>query len=429
MTSAPLSQTQRYFLDVLLDDGFDPTWQHVTTAFSFPAELDPERARAAASEVATRHPILHTRLDYDAGTALLVPCADAETPYTTVDLRQAGDRELDLWVSHFLDQPFDLGAGPLWRFAVVAGAGRTVWALAAHHLVADAASLWLVSKDLILRSFEEDLDLPGPPFADFLAEEEELLSGPVGRERLAYWTEQLEGASPAVITEQRPRPHEVSSGVALPVKFAADAGDALQREARARRVTPLPLLAAHVFTAVKRATDEDDVLCGVVTDLRGQRYTTTVGPFTDVMLVRDRVALGEDEAQRLTQIRNAFFIGWQQQLPVAYLRAHLPALGDGPDRTPNPCDLLLNFLPAPPAADWQRMMGVCGEATPALCFPRHRLSAPAKRFHAPLYIFLFALIERLDGWIYAHRRAELAELNAVVAEQLQLAVSSLTAVA
>ncbi|MGO9955270.1 MAG: condensation domain-containing protein [Solirubrobacteraceae bacterium] len=428
MTTARLSQTQRYFLDVLLDDGFDPTWQHVTTAFSFPIELDVARAEATVADVVSRHPVLSSRLGHDGAEAVL---ARSEGPVqcAIADLRDRSDDELDLWVSHFCDAPFDLGAGPLCRFAFVRGAGRTVWALAAHHLVADAASLWLLAKDLILSFFGESLDPPGPAFAEFLAEEEELLSGPVAAERLAYWAEQLAGAPTAVVTDGRPRGRRLSANVVLPLSFAPDAGDALQAEARARRVTPLPLLASHVLAAVKRAAEVDDVLSGVVTDLRGQRYGATVGPFTDVMLVRDRISLQEDESARLAQLRNSFFIGWQQQLPLAFLQDRIPDLGRRPEPGHNPCDVLINFLPAPPAAGWMRIMSVCGTAAPALFFPRHRLAAPAKRFHAPLYIFLFALIERLDGWIYAHRAAELAELNASVAEHLQHSAGALTALA
>jgi hypothetical protein len=417
----PLSFTQQYFLDVVVDEGFEPTWQHVVVCFELPTELDPGRVEDVVRQIGARYPVLLTRLAYHDGEAVMEHVPEAPPPCEVMDLRGRSDAELDLALSRFADRPFDLAQGPLWRLAFARATGRTVLAIAAHHLVSDAASGWLIAKDCILALFDQPLDEPGPPFEAFAHEEREQFSGRQLDERIAYWTARLEGASPLLASEHRPGPHELTSMQALPIALAPEAGQALQAIARAKRLTPLPLLTATVCAAVTAATGAQDVLCGVVTDVRGPRFAGTVGPFTDLMLVRDRASAAADGDKHLTAVRNDVFSGWQQHVPVALLRRHLPHLSPGGDR--NPCDVLLNFLPAPPAADWYRIMSICGDATPALHFPRSRIGSPSRRFHAPLFLFLFSLIERLDGWVFAHRRPQLSELNARVAQELSDAIA------
>lgn len=417
----PLSHTQQYFLDVLVDEGFEPTWQHLVAAFEFPVELDAAHLQAVVKRIGVRHAILNTRLKYCDGEPFLHHLDDGASHFQVFDLRGRGDAELDLVLSRFADGPFDLLRGPLWRVALARVTGKTIVMIVSHHLVSDATSGWLISRDLITDLFGGELKSTGPSYEEFVLDERSRYSGAELEGRLAYWVDLLESATPDLPLERRPTRHELSSPVVMPLSCASDAGELLRASARGKRLTPLALSTATVLTAVARAADAEDILCGVVTDVRGQRFMTTVGPFADLMLVRDRPTAGEDDAQRLARIRNSFFTGWAQHVPMALLQRYVPGLAARAER--NPCDVFLNFLPTPPPADWDRIRALCSEAAPTAYFPRSRLGSPPRRFGAPMYLFLFNLTERLDGCIFAHGLPELSELNHAMADELAAGVA------
>jgi hypothetical protein len=360
--SIPLSLTQQYFLDMLVDEGFEPTWQHLVASFEFPAELDPAHLPTVIQRVGECHPIL----SYRDGEPFLDPSNDNATPCRVFDLRGRSEAELDLVLSHFADSPFDLMHGPMWRVAFARATGKTIVTIVAHHLVSDATSGWLIARDCILRLFGEEAGATAAPFEEFVLNEREQFSGAELVTRLEYWAEQIDGAALELALDHRPARNQLSSAEVVPLACAPNAGELLLANAKARRLTPLPLLTATVSAAVTHATGAEDVLCGVITDVRGQKFATTVGPFADLMLVRDRPIAGEDDTQRLARIRDSFFNGWTQHVPMSLLRRKLPQLAARADSSP--CDVFLNFLPTPPPQDWSRIRALCGDATPSLHF-------------------------------------------------------------
>lgn len=162
--SIPLSFTQQYFLNVLVDEGFEPTWQHQVVSFEFPTEFDATRFPDVVRRVGECHSILNTRLSYRDGGAFLDPCDNDTPPYHVFDLRGHSEAELDLVLSRFADSPFDLMHGPLWRIALAQVTDKTIFMIVSHHLISDAKSGWLVAQDCILRLFGEEVGPAGPSF-------------------------------------------------------------------------------------------------------------------------------------------------------------------------------------------------------------------------------------------------------------------------
>lgn len=422
--SIPLSLTQQYFLATLVYDGFDPAFQHLITSFEFPAELDAARLPDVVRRIGECYPILNTRLSYHNDEACLKPSDSGVDPGQVFDLRERSATEIDLLLSRFADSPFDLMHGPLWRIAFTRATRKTVITLVVHHLVSDATSGWLVARDIVLRLFGEEVVPAGPPFEEFVRQERDQLSGSEVKSRLEYWAQHLEGAAHELLPVHRPRRSEVSAADLMPLSCAPNTGELLREQARSARSTPLPILISVVSAAAARATGAGDILCGVVTELRGKRFAGTVGPLADLMLVRDRPLAGEHEAQRLTRVRNSVFSGWAQHLPLALLRRELPQMGVRPDW--NPCDIFVNLLPVPPPEEWHRIFMPCGDALPVQHLLSSRIGSVPRRFHAPLYLFLFSLTEKLDGYVIGHHRPELAELNQAIVRELRAGVDALS---
>lgn len=427
MSLQPLSQTQCYFLGVMIDEGFNPTWQHVALSMRLRGRLDAGRVEDVAQQIATRHPLLATRLVYQGGEPFLAPARDPTAGCQLVDLAGAGARELDLYTARRVDEPFDLLDGPLWRLLVVAaGPEETILTFVCHHLVGDGIAAWILVKDFGALYFRTPLDPLPPLYAQFVADERELLLGPAGAARMEYWATALDGAQPRMAIEERPGSDELSSRETVGLLFADDVGEGLVAGARARRVTPLALLCAAMFSALKRASGQQDVLAASVTDIRGARYAGTVGTFSDLVLVRD--AAGDDDEQaRLKRLRNAFFDGWRCHLPIASLREQLPCFVDPGLTSGNPCDVFLNFIPVRTSSDWFSMLAPYGDYAPEYYALSERIGSPTRRFAPPLLFFSFVHAMQLSGWVDVHRSAALIALAQQVADELPAVATALAA--
>ncbi len=423
----PLSLTQRYFHDQILEEGFDPTWQHVQIGVNIARVLEPGVVADAAPRLEQRHTLLATRLAYHQGEPVLVHSAASDRAVTMVDLRGARREEVDLWISGRVDQPFDLLHGPLWRLIVArCDGGRTVVHFTCHHLVADGVSTWLLLKDFGVLCFGGELDAAGEPYEAFVAGEQEMLAGPEGEQRLTYWAGALDGAQARLSIDEAARLRRLGAGEILGLQFDPGTGEAVVRGARERRVMPLALLAGATCSAVKRAVGEDDVLLAVVTDTRGGRFMRTVGTFSDLLLIRDPPGDGDgDERARFANLRNAFFNGWKSHLPVGHLRRHLPNLQTAGSVALNPSDVFLNFVPVKTSSDWWNLIAPYDDATLEHYVPGARTASPSRRMLAPLFFFTLVHAADLGGAIAVHAREELHELNRDVVRQMQTEIAAL----
>jgi Condensation domain len=421
----PLSLTQAYFHDIILAEGFDPSWQHVGVAVHTARQIEPDRAAEVVAALQARHALLGARLTYRDEEPRLVAARPQASATIVLDMPDATPDELDVELCRAIDAPFDLLAGPLWRVVVARGpGGRTTLAFACHHLVGDVISTWILLRDFGVLYFGVDPDPAGEPYAAFAAHQRALHDAPPAAD-LAYWNERLDGARPLLAAARRPPDSEFAAAAVEPLPCERIEAEALVAKAREARVTPLSLLTAMTLAGIRRATGQADLVCGILTDVRGSRFATTVGPFSEIMFVRERD--GEaDERARLAALRNAFFAGWRHHLPIALLRERVASFRGG---APNPCDIFLNFVPIATSSDWQRMVGPFED--PSLRFHpfRHRNPAPTRRMLGPLYFFNYMHEQYLYGSVVVRRSEPLAALNRAVAEAVAGELSTLAAAA
>jgi hypothetical protein len=422
----PLGLTQRFFLGTIAEEGFDPTWQHVSLAIETGRELDASRVAEVVAALEARHPMLATRLAYRDGQPCLVDCSGSGRACQVLDLTAATDAEIGMCVAHHLDAPFDLLRGPLWRLVVARGPrGRSVIVFVCHHLVGDGISTWILLKDFGRLYFGGELDPESEPYREFLRAEDELLESEAVAQRLEYWEGALANVEPRLRVD-RPPADELGVGEMLGLAFEEGAGAALMSNARARRVTPLSLLCGATLAAVKRAAAQQDMLCAVVTDTRGARFTRTVGAFSDLMLVRDPPAGAATESERLTALRNAFFKGWKHHLPIACLRERVPALtAKGP--VTNPCDVYLNFIPVKTSSDWWNLIAPYGDESLQFYVVQQRNPPPTRRMLGPLFFFNYLHARDLGGGVAVRRHDALEELNHAVVAEMRASVQEMVA--
>ncbi len=411
----PLSLTQRYFHDIILAEGFDPSWQHIAIAVETENAFDAGRVAEVAAELEARHPLLGTRLVYRAGEARLYEATGRTSAAVVLDLGDASRDDFEIRLSRAVDEPFDLLEGPLWRVVVaLEPGGRNVLSFVCHHLVGDIISSWILLKDFGLEYFGGESDPPTEPYAVFAADQHAMRDDPPTSD-LAFWEQSLEGAHPLIDTARRPGIGELAAAAVAPLGFEPADGDVLVARARATRVTPLSVLTAITIGGVRHATGQADLVCGVVTDARGSRFARTVGTFSELLFVRERD--GEaDPQRRLSALRNAFFAGWRHHLPVALLRERIGCFRDGDGVVPNPCDVFVNFVPVATSSDWGAMTAPYRDATLRFHPFRHRTAAPTRRMLGPLFFFVYIHEAYLHGTAVVRRSEEMAPLNRAVVD-------------
>jgi hypothetical protein len=348
-----------------------------------------------------------------------------------LDLRDAGSDDFEIRLSRAVEEPFDLLDGPLWRLVVALGpGGRNALSFVCHHLVGDIISTWILLKDFGVQYFGGELDPPTEPYAAFAAGQHALRDAPPAA-GLAFWEEYLDGAQPLLRAAGRPGARELAAGTVVPLPCDPVDARALLAKARRMRVLPLSLLTAMTMGGLRRASGQDDLVCGVVTDARGSRFARTVGTFSELMFLRERDG-GADERARLATLRNAFFAGYRHHLPVALLRERVACFRAGGRELLNPCDTFLNFFPIATSSDWLALTASYEDPTLNFHRLRHRSPAPARRMLGPLFFFSYMHERHLYGHVAVRRSEALAALNGAVAgavadELLALAGEPVTA--
>ncbi|GAB08128.2 putative non-ribosomal peptide synthetase, partial [Gordonia amarae NBRC 15530] len=116
---------------------------------------DADRLRAAAQKVIDHHRVLRSRfVAAPSGAVVAAVAADAELPWTVVDLDEHGTEDvvaerIESIVAAQRVRPFDLATPPLLRFVLVRHGASSTLVVTNHHLILDGWSAPLVLADVL----------------------------------------------------------------------------------------------------------------------------------------------------------------------------------------------------------------------------------------------------------------------------------------
>jgi amino acid adenylation domain-containing protein len=296
---APLSFAQQrlWFLEQL----YPGTPLHnVSRLMRLHGKLDVAVLRRTLDAVVARHEALRTSIVTVANTPVQIIAAEASIPVAITDLgglaeaeRQTEARRL---VSDATRRPFDLARGPLFRAMVLRlGAEEHLLLLTMHHIISDAWSIGVLSRELtaFYQAFTTGVPaaLPELPiqYADYAVWQREWLQGERLERELAYWREQLRGA-PAVLElpTDRPRPAVQSSrGSKQSLLLPARVSEGLQALSRREGVTLFATVLAAFQALLARYTGQVDIVVGA--PIAGRTHTETeglIGFFVNTLALR-----------------------------------------------------------------------------------------------------------------------------------------------
>jgi len=293
-------------------------------------EFAPDLARRAVESVVARHETLRAR--FFAGPEGLPVCEVVdrlEVPFDVVDLRRAADpaAEANRRAMALVATPFDLNQAPLFRLALYR-TGETQWVLAGvmHHLISDLWSVRLFLEEFrasyaAIAAGEMPALLPLPvQYGDFALWQRERLEGSHAEELANWWRAELDGAVPAEIPPDRPRP-ELRAGQAAGKEWelGEELQQALQAYCRAHHVTPFVVLFAAFCALVSRLTGRTEFVVGTTTANRPfPELDALIGFFATPLPVRVRLPAEGSWEEVVERAREAVRRAQEhQELPFA----------------------------------------------------------------------------------------------------------------
>ncbi|MFZ0751680.1 MAG: amino acid adenylation domain-containing protein, partial [Pyrinomonadaceae bacterium] len=269
---------------------------NVATVVRIVSDLNVSTLRRAFQQLLDRHPSLRSSFRTDQDGPVQHILDHAEISFQEIDASRLSEAALNTRLIEEVDRRFDLERGPLLRVHLFARAEKDhVILLVVHHIIADFWSLSILTNELgILYEAavaESSAHLPSHLFqyADYVHEQEQMLSGPEGERLWAYWQEQLKGELPALnlpIFRSRP-PMQTFVGSSQAFKLSEEVTRGLKDLSRAHGATLYMTLLAAFQTLLYRYTGQEDILVGSPTSGRNQNgLAGLIGYFINPVVLR-----------------------------------------------------------------------------------------------------------------------------------------------
>jgi amino acid adenylation domain-containing protein len=376
----PLSFSQRrlWFLDQL-DPG--SAVYNIPYPLSLEGRLDLPVLQSAFAEVVRRHEALRTTFPSLDGEPYQAIAPAGPFPLPIVDLGglPVGSREVEAsaLVERDALRPFDLGAGPLFRAALLRlEPERHLLLLAMHHIVSDGWSLEILLRELAALyaavAAGRPSSLPELPvqYADFAVWQQRWLSGEALSRHLEHWRRQLAGAPAGLdLPTDFPRPAvQTFKGAGHSAMLPAELSAEIRAFCRREGVTLFMLLLAGFDVLLARYSGQEDVLVGSpVANRTRAEIEGLIGFFVNTLVLRVQLVAAASFRDALRQAREAALAAYgHQDLPFETLVEELRPERDL-SRSPFVQELLSVQTASPglPGLGEVRLEGIDGETTTA----------------------------------------------------------------
>jgi amino acid adenylation domain-containing protein len=244
------------------------TAYHIHHAVDVTGDLDTGALARSLAALVARHPSLRTRFAVHRGEPRRV-VGDASLRWESVVAAGWDHERLQMDIEQFGAQPFDLAAGPLWRFRHYQLApDRHVLAMAVHHIVADLWSLAILIRELLAAYLDPSsvAVLPPDPGMDTVVRLERAhIASDQGQRTTRMWTRRLGDLPPALdLPTDRPRPaQQTYRGAQHLLDIRADDARAIAKLAVDLLVSPYTVALASYVWLLHRYTGANDLVVGV----------------------------------------------------------------------------------------------------------------------------------------------------------------------
>ncbi|QJE98294.1 non-ribosomal peptide synthetase [Luteolibacter luteus] len=306
------SQERMWFLHQLEPES---AAYHVFGALEMNGPLDIPAFERAYAKVLAHHSILRSRHAAENGRARV--WINPATPPPLIRGKANTEEDLDRALQSFALIPFRLESAPPVRATVLTMAKeRHVFALCAHHIVADGWSVRVLVRDLAIcyRAYsqgKQPYPFPaGPDYLDYAAWHRRWIDGGAANARVAYWKERLSG-HPGVmeLAADFPRPAKPSSkGGAVERTVPHQLAERVATLAREQRSTPFMIqLAAFMLLLRRHGGGDDQVIAVPVANRNHAVAGDLIGTLVNTLPFRMVLDPEETFISLLERVRQASF--------------------------------------------------------------------------------------------------------------------------
>ncbi|TWP48846.1 non-ribosomal peptide synthetase/polyketide synthase [Lentzea tibetensis] len=312
---AASSQRQLWFLCQL--DASSNAAYNVVSAVSLAGRLNHVLLQRALNEVVARHESLRTGIGLVDGEPrqVVIPETLVSLPVVEGDVQSLAAEQAAI--------PFSLDEPPLLRVVLVRESAELhTLIVVIHHIACDGWSTEIFYRDLAMaygRLASGDLtpldELP-IQYADYVAWQQETLSGEPMRDLVTHWRSALSGVTPLNLPVDRPRDtaRRMTGGrLSLPLPDVAS----VDLVASCWGATRFMVLLAAFKVALARVTGQADVAVG--TPVAGRHHPDSeelIGFFANTLVLRTRLPLEESFGAAVVAVRDTCLAAFQhQQMP------------------------------------------------------------------------------------------------------------------
>ncbi|MBG1267392.1 non-ribosomal peptide synthetase/type I polyketide synthase [Nostoc sp. WHI] len=330
----PLSFAQQrlWFLDQLEPNS---AFYNIAGAARLQGELNVIALEQSLGEIIRRHEGLRTNfITQKDGQAVQIVRPNAAFTMPVVDLRQLpaseGEIEIQRLATAEAQQPFDLANKLLIRATLlVLSKTEHILLFCMHHIVSDGWSMGVFVQEtaVIYGAFSQGQPTPLPELAiqyvDFAVWQRQLLQGEIKESQLAYWQQQLAGATALLeLPTDRPRPAvQTFRGANQSFSLSEELTESLSLLSRREGVTLFMTLLAAYDTLLYRYTGQADILVGsAIANRNHHDIEGLIGFFVNTLVFRTDVSGNPSFRELLNRVREVALGAYSHQdLPFELL--------------------------------------------------------------------------------------------------------------
>ncbi|MDQ2924769.1 MAG: condensation domain-containing protein, partial [Acidobacteriota bacterium] len=323
----PSFAQQRMWLVQQLDP--QGTTYNMPTAVKLTGELDVPALEHALNQMVRRHEVLRTvfAMQDDDPVQIVLPHRPFALPVVDVESLPESDRAAAAEGVFAQESalPFDLAAGPMFRFKLVRmSATEHVLITVLHHINTDGWSNAVIARELseLYSAALEGRDAQLPEltiqYVDYAVWQREFLSGENLALQLDFWRDVLAGAPDVLaLPTDRERPVEAESGAWAAFyneDFSPELTARIAAFAQQHAATPFMVLASAYYWLLAKLSGQRDIVIG--TDLANRPTVETerlIGFFVNVLPVRARIDAHASFADFLRENREAMLDAFAHQ--------------------------------------------------------------------------------------------------------------------
>ena len=318
----PLSfaQDRLWFLDQY--EGSNTTY-HIPGLLRIEGVLNQPALAEALSSLVEHHEALRTNFIVDANSDDTAPRQviglASRFELTSIELDNG---DLAEWIRVEHQRPFDLQHELLFRAILCRISDSEHYLLVnMHHIVSDGWSVGVVIRDIVETykarcKGDSDPLTPLPiQYCDYAVWQKEYLSGDLLKEKLAYWSKQLEGLETLELPTTYPRPAEQSYR-GNSVSFSLDTAltDSLKVLSQSHGVTLFMTLLGGFSVLMQRYSQQENIAIGTpVANRQCAELEDLVGLFVNTLVVRVDLTENPSFVELLDRVRKTTLEAYEHQ--------------------------------------------------------------------------------------------------------------------